>query len=348
MRKLLLLLPLLTACWEDDRPIAWDRPRTVLGPIPMKSQIAYVDSALDRVTLLDLERDTPEIMTTNIGRRAVVAVPSPDRHLLFVITRGEEAIHEGEIDQPPMFWVVDTVDKTRPPLAYATGCPLDRFPVPPDNPIVVTYFSAGGPDAAGFFRNPHELAVIHLDQAPSESNPTLETIRSFGSVPDGIVLSPPMIVPGAADGTPRTFAFVLSQNNLTMLDATNPTRREVSIRLDLGGQPVTPREIVFAPNTSSAYVRSDNARDVLQVIVESAAQETDDAADFRPLLAELGAGGGPTDIAVRGTLAAVIDAAGTQSRVSVFNVDQDGNFTLRGMATLDSKTTNGVAIVTGD
>lgn len=58
--------------------------------------------------------------------------------------------------------------------------------------------------------------------------------------------------------------------------------------------------------------------------------------------------GGPTDIAVRGGLAAVIDAAGTQSRVSVFNVDQDGNFTPRGMATLDSKATNGVAIVPGD
>lgn len=58
--------------------------------------------------------------------------------------------------------------------------------------------------------------------------------------------------------------------------------------------------------------------------------------------------GGPTDIAVRGSLAAVIDAAGTQSRVSVFNVDQDGNFTPRSVATLNSKTTNGVAIVAGD
>ena len=58
--------------------------------------------------------------------------------------------------------------------------------------------------------------------------------------------------------------------------------------------------------------------------------------------------GGPTDIAVRGGLAAVIDGAGTQSRVSVFNVDQDGNFTLRGVATLNSKATNGVAIVAGD
>ena len=58
--------------------------------------------------------------------------------------------------------------------------------------------------------------------------------------------------------------------------------------------------------------------------------------------------GGPTDIAVRGGLAAVIDGAGTQSRVSVFNVDQDGNFTQRSVATLNSKATNGVAIVAGD
>jgi hypothetical protein len=105
-------------------------------------------------------------------------------------------------------------------------------------------------------------------------------------------------VPGSADPTPRTFAFVLSANNLTMLDATFPTRREVSIRLDLGGQAVLPREVVFAPNTSSAYVRSDNARDVLQVSIEAAPQATDLSADYRPLLAERGAGGGPTDIAV--------------------------------------------------
>jgi hypothetical protein len=58
--------------------------------------------------------------------------------------------------------------------------------------------------------------------------------------------------------------------------------------------------------------------------------------------------GGPTDIAVRGHLAAVIDASSTQSRISVFNVDQDGNFAQRGVGTLNSKTTNGVANVDGD
>jgi hypothetical protein len=284
--------------WEDDRPRSWDRPRTVLGPIPMKAQVAYVDSALDRVTLLDLGKDTPAISTTKIGRRASAAVPSPDRHLLFVITRGEEAIYAGQIDQPPMFWVVDTVNRERPPLAYEIGSPFDRVAVSPDNSIAVAYFSAAGPDEAGFFRNPNELAIIHLSEPPSATNPTLKTIRSFGSVPEGISLSPPMVVPGAEDATPRTFAFVLSSNNLTLLDANHPARREVSIRLDLGGTPVLPREVVFAPNTSSAYVRSDNARDVLQVLIQAVPQASPEAVDFRPQLAELGAGGGPTDIVV--------------------------------------------------
>jgi hypothetical protein len=105
-----------------------------------------------------------------------------------------------------------------------------------------------------------------------------------------------MTVPGT--GAARTFAFVLSSNNLTVLDVTNPDRREISIRLDLGGPPVVPKEVVFAPNTASAYVRSDNARDVLQVILEQATAAAPGTNDYRPVLAELGAGGGPTDIAV--------------------------------------------------
>ena len=106
----------------------------MLGPIPLKSQIAYVDSALDRVTLLDLGTDTPAITTASIGRRAVTAVPSPDRHYLFVVTRGEEAIHKGEIDQAPMFWVVDAnapedgADRLRDRLAVRPHRGLARQP----------------------------------------------------------------------------------------------------------------------------------------------------------------------------------------------------------------------------
>ena len=293
-----LLALIATGCWDDTRPVGWSRTRTVLGPIPLKTQVAYIDSALDRVTLLDLANDQPAITTAQIGRNAEYAVPSPDRHRLFVITRGEEAIHAGEIDQDPLMWVLDTQHPGVTPQAYAIGSPFDRIAVSPDNTIAIAYFSAAGPDATGFFRNPNELAVVDLTQPPSDANPVLKTIRSFGSVPEGVALSPPMVVPGTADPTPRTFAFILADNNLTVLDTNHPDRNEVSIRLDIGGTPVIPREVVFAPNTASAYVRSDHARDILQVILTADEPLAPHADDFRPQLAELGAGGGPTDIAV--------------------------------------------------
>jgi hypothetical protein len=55
--------------------------------------------------------------------------------------------------------------------------------------------------------------------------------------------------------------------------------------------------------------------------------------------------GNPTDITYRAGLAAVIDADGTNSHVSVFKVDGDGNFSLKGLATINGVATNGVAIV---
>ncbi|HWO17579.1 MAG TPA: hypothetical protein VNO30_02345 [Kofleriaceae bacterium] len=285
-------------CWSDERPIAWDRERTVLGPISLKTQIAYVDSALDRVTLLDLEGDAPRLSLRRIGRRAIQATPSPDRHTLFVVTRGEEAISKGQIDEPPKLWVIDALDPRAVPVAYEIGSPFDRVAVSPDNSVAIVYFSAAGPDAAGFFRNPNELAVIDLRRPPGADNPRLKTIRSFGAVPQGIALSPPITVPNAADPAPRTFAFILAADNLTVLDATHPERREISIRLDLAGAPVMPKEVVFAPKTASAYVRSDNAADVLQVALEGISPADGAGNDYKPNLAQVGAGGGPSDIAV--------------------------------------------------
>ena len=55
--------------------------------------------------------------------------------------------------------------------------------------------------------------------------------------------------------------------------------------------------------------------------------------------------GSPTDIAYKHGLAAVIDSNGTASHVSIFNVDQDGNLSLRGVATLNNPVINGVALV---
>ena len=58
--------------------------------------------------------------------------------------------------------------------------------------------------------------------------------------------------------------------------------------------------------------------------------------------------GSPTEIAYRDGVAAVIDAAAGISRVTVFKVDQDGNFATQGVATLSTSVTNGLAIVDAD
>ena len=290
----------LTGCPSDERHIAWERSRSIIGPIALKCRVAYVDSARDRVVVVSVGEEYPVITSYDIGRRAMFATPTPDQEHLAVITRGEEALIDGQIDEDPQLWIIDLTSPESVPVAYPIGSPFDRLAMAAERNIAVAYFSSAGPDSDGFFRNPNELAIIDLDQEPGASNPTLKTVRSFGSVPDGIVLSPAMAIPGAEDPTPRIFAFVLALNNLTVIDATYPERNEVSIRLDLDGAAVRPREMVFAPNTATAYLRSENARDVLEILINYEAPSADDPFDndYRPALAELGAGGGPADIAV--------------------------------------------------
>jgi hypothetical protein len=57
--------------------------------------------------------------------------------------------------------------------------------------------------------------------------------------------------------------------------------------------------------------------------------------------------GAPTDIAYRAGLVAVIDGSGAISHLSIFNVDEDGNLTLKAATTISSAA-NGVAIVRTD
>ena len=57
--------------------------------------------------------------------------------------------------------------------------------------------------------------------------------------------------------------------------------------------------------------------------------------------------GAPTDIAYRDGYAAVVDAGGGAARVSIFRVDEDGNFALQGVAQ-PGASANGVVIVEAD
>lgn len=54
------------------------------------------------------------------------------------------------------------------------------------------------------------------------------------------------------------------------------------------------------------------------------------------------------DIAQVGGLLSVVDNGGTASHVSMFHVDEDGNLSLQGVATISTTTTNGIAILRED
>ena len=266
--RLHLLVPvaLVVGC-AGDRLAAFDRDRTILGPIPLKDQIAWVDTAFDRVVTLDLSNDTPRVHTFAIGRNPVYAAPTPDRDHLLVVTRGAEALARGQRDEDPALWDVDLAHPGVATIPYQVGSPFDRIAVSSDGKHAVAYFSAAGPDDAGFFRNPNEMAFVDLQAVPTETNPVLKTLRAFGSTPTGVVLSPPMSVAGSDDPSPRTFALVFSHNVVTVIDTSHADRNEVSLRLDGAGSSVDPREAVFAPASATAFLRSDGARDVLQIVI---------------------------------------------------------------------------------
>ena len=285
----------------DPRPPELDRVRTLVGPIPLKSQVAWADSALDQVVAVDVAGDRPTVGRWPIGRRPVYAAPTPSGEQLLVVTRGEEALARGQVDQEPTLWSVDLRSPGSTPVGYVVGSPFDRLQVSADGAIAVAYFSEAGPDDQGFFRNPNELAFIDLTRPPAADNPVLKTVRSFGATPTGVVLSPRMAIAGADDASERVFAFILATNVVTVVDASHPLHNEVSIRLDVAGTgTVVPRELVFAPATATAYLRSDGARDILELelVADPPAGTGPTENDYQPLLAELGAGGGPSDIAV--------------------------------------------------
>ena len=58
--------------------------------------------------------------------------------------------------------------------------------------------------------------------------------------------------------------------------------------------------------------------------------------------------GAPTDVAYGAGLLAVVDSAGSLSRVSTFNVDDDGNLAPRASVTLSGTSTNGVVVLPSD
>ena len=185
-----------------------------------------------------------------------------------------------------------------------------------------------------------QVGVIKGELIFTEKSNAIETVRLSG---DGAVAGTAALVSGIPANVDAPFGLVTNGNeayvtiahadeislvrNDTVLTTTPSVTQHAPCWVALAGP------FVFSANSPSHSVSRYAAYG--QKLVQDAAV----VAQFT---------GNPTDIAYRDGFAAVVDAAGSASRVSIFKVDQDGNFALQGVAAVPSAGTDGVAIVDGD
>jgi len=295
----LILLPLLQlAC--PERPRVWERPLRISEPYQLEGAVAWVDATRGLVIALDPTVQPAQLRRVAIGRNASFSLVSPDRKQLFVLTAGQEAIYKNQQAEPPGLAVLGrgasgALDLIR---FYPLSGAFDRLAVSPDGTLAVAYYSSsqGG---QGVFRNPNEVALLDLAQPAGTDNPVLRTVRSFGSVPLGVVFSPPMPVP-APSGAPHSLAVVLAQGYLTFLDLTHPRRREITIPLakpDDAASP-TPRQVAFSPASGTLFVRADGAADLYAISLAPQQPGAPDENDYLPSINQPSSGRTPLDMAL--------------------------------------------------
>jgi hypothetical protein len=285
-----LLLPLASAC--DFEP-GYTRGYQLLPAVALDTQVAFVEATNARAFLVDPARPEARVRMVEVGPDPVAAVRRRGKDQLLVLSRGERG-EPGVAPEAPTLTVIDGAGAA-PPLVLPLASRFNALGQSDDGRFVIAHFTPDASRAQTLF-NPNEIAIVDL-QAPSPA-PVPRTIRSFGSVPAGVVFSPPMTLP---DG-PRTLAVVLSDNFVTILDLDNPNRPEITVPLTLptDSRVLKPVQILFETRDPAIYVRAAGANDVyaLRLLPLAAADRVPGGNDFTPALSQLAAGTGPSDMAL--------------------------------------------------
>ena len=115
---------------------------------PTPAQNLRMGHALDGVPQIYAPAGCKRCLRTGfIGRRAIFATTTPDKSYLAVVTRGEEAIVEGQVDEDPKLWMIKVDEPGAKPVPFEIGSPFDRLAIASDGNTAVAYFSQSGPDS---------------------------------------------------------------------------------------------------------------------------------------------------------------------------------------------------------
>lgn len=284
-RKVMLVFALLAAgC--GGRAHLWDSALSVSGPYKVSNQVMWVDATQGRVFALDPA--TLHVGTLAIPRNATFAAPSPGGDQLMVLTGGKEAIYKEQQAEAPTLTVVGPGPILR--RTYALPAAFDRLAVSDDDKLAVAYHGSSK-SATDVFRNPNEVALFDLTRDGGAQNPTLRTIRSFGSAPLGVAFSPAMAIP-APGGTKHTLAVVLADGYLTFLDMGHMDRREITVPLAKPDSAVVvqPQEVLFSAATGTVFVRASGSADVYALGLTAKQPAGSGDNDYLPVINQPSAG----------------------------------------------------------
>jgi hypothetical protein len=290
---------LAAAGCDKGREDIFARTPTTLAPVTLNDSLAIVSSTFERVYLVSYDEadHSPVVSSVRVGRDPTKAVASADGTKLFVLCRGAV---EGEVSRhdarPPSLQVIDA--EALAVSSYTLPAPFTGMAESPGGRWLVAYFSA---PVAG--SNPNLLAIVDLEQDPSQDNPVVLAIRSLGSSPLAITFLEGIDVAVPDAGVvKKNLALVLSESYVTLVDLDQPARTEISVRLAVPGldQSVIPSAedvlVIDDPEglSSRVLLRSDNASDIFSMTFIGAAPQIPDGNDYSISLNQLSVDINPT------------------------------------------------------
>jgi hypothetical protein len=280
-----------TGC-DRGRENIFSRAPVTLSPVTLNDAMAIVSRTFERVYVVSYDEAdrSPVVDSVRVGRDPTEAQASADGTKLFVLCRGAV---EGEVSRrdarPPSLQVIDAGSLAV--SSYTLPAPFTGMAESPGGRWLVAYFA--DPVAGA---NPNLLAIVDLEQDPSQDNPVVLAIRSLGSSPLAIAFLEGIDVAVPDAGVvKKNLALVLSESYVTLVDLDRPERTEISVRLAVPGldQSVIPsaEDVLVIDDTgglgSRVLLRSDNASDIFSMTFIGIAPEAPDGNDYSLSLNQL-------------------------------------------------------------
>lgn len=294
--SLMLLGLSVGACEERDN--VWNTTTFNAMILPLKNAAAVVDSAAERVLVLqansDLSLSADSVpIGKNVPSRGVALTADGSR--LAVLCRGDIPRRTVKDQGPALF----LLGGEQPGLQarYELSDPLSSMTMDPASRYVII---SASDDDSSFVSNPNELIITDLTRPPGANNPTSLTLRSFGGRPQRLDFTEPLDLPS---GTKRLL-IAQTDRDIALLDLEDPTQSEITVRLTSGTTQLSPAGLAVSNgdpernDDARLAIRLANSPEVIIVdLLPPSGEAAENNAPFRPVPNIIGVGGVVSDLA---------------------------------------------------